>query len=672
MAAQLQQVQQAVQEQLVDAATSESLPIGAIPRFFSEVMYSLRFELVFAGFFLLSYAVAQIARSQGRKVPVATRPPQRSQENNNNRAPRSQQQREAPKQSSSVSQQRDAASAIAQGEIEAFRLKDASWIVPRLTQLCRWRAQRALEVYNSAVAAGLDLRKIPDGERDGLFMALVTALIRANMMDDATQLLSEVQNIGPVDSFLELCSSAVRLVTSKHQFQVGLDIHTLMKKSLVQKSPKPVDKSVWSCFLFCAIETKAYTRCGHFFEQLKTAGTPSQKDYWNMVRCGAVNGDWKTMLEIVREIRDQNLEVDNVIYNTVLATCVQADQIDVARVLLEEMDSSGCAGDVITYNTLMKGYGKRGDLDNCFDLYESMLSRGLKPSQVTYGILHDGCINNNQVVRAAKVFDLMRREGCAMNTVLYTTLIKGLAHEQKVDEAMTVFEQMRKEKEIAPDLITFSILLKANADAGRLDSALELVDTMLKMGVKPDEVIFNNLLSGCSKNGNADLAKRLYSDMVASGIKPSTATFSILIRVYSQCKLLDEAQNMLLAEPKKFNMEVEMRLFSQLIQACIRQRQGRRAIEIYEMMYSHCKPTIGMHNSVLGMCAKLNMFDTAMELLAVAAGKGAAARNSVDVRDANLVLEGAMRKRKDSALQSCIASMKTLGLAVDQSLLAQI
>merc|ERR1719188_2666008 len=74
---------------------------------------------------------------------------------------------------------------------------------------------------------------------------------------------------------------------------------------------------------------------------------------------------------------------------------------------------------------------------------------------------------------------------------------------------------------------------------------------MMQTGLNPDEVIFNNLLAGCAKQPNVELAKRLYSDMIASGVKPSNATFSILIRLYSQCKLLDEAVDMLRTEPAK-------------------------------------------------------------------------------------------------------------------------
>jgi pentatricopeptide repeat protein len=55
-----------------------------------------------------------------------------------------------------------------------------------------------------------------------------------------------------------------------------------------------------------------------------------------------------------------DVEVDCVIYNTALATCVSADKADEARSLLDSMDGVRGVAEVITYNTLLMGYAKSG------------------------------------------------------------------------------------------------------------------------------------------------------------------------------------------------------------------------------------------------------------------------------------------------------------------------
>merc|ERR1719235_3056292 len=129
----------------------------------------------------------------------------------------------------------------------------------------------------------------------------------------------------------------------------------------------------------------------------------------------------------------------------------------------------------------MKGYAKVGLLEECFGIFEIMREREITPSQVTYGILLDGCINACHVDRASKVFDMMMESQCPMNTVLYTTLIKGFAREGKLEEAMRVYGQMLNDANVQPDLVTFSVLMKANCDAKKLDEAFQLLDVMLKL-----------------------------------------------------------------------------------------------------------------------------------------------------------------------------------------------
>jgi len=413
--------------------------------------------------------------------------------------------------------------------------------------------------------------------------------------------------------------------------------------------------------IFCAVEARELHRCINFFGHLKTFGTPSSKDYGNMIRYASTQGDWQMSLSLIQEMRAAGVEVDNVVYNTALATCVTANETDKARFLLEEMECSEGIADVITYNTLAKGYAKAGHLDKCFELYDHMKAKGIVPSQVTFGILLDCCINDKQMDKALDVFNNMKEQGLAMNTVLYTTLIKGFARVEQVDRAMEVYEQMRSDGAhgVSPDVITFSILIKANCDAGRMGKALGLLEGMMELKLCPDEVIFNNLLGGCIRDSNHGLAKRLYHSMVEGGIRPSNATLSILIRLYTTCKLLDEAAEFLKTQPAARGISPEPRLYLQLAQACLRDRQGRRATDVYKMMLEQAPPTATMTGSLLSTCAKLNMLATGVEVLTLAADAGM----RVDARDAEGLREAVFRKKKDAYAEDITAAMVKLGLS---------
>jgi pentatricopeptide repeat protein len=208
--------------------------------------------------------------------------------------------------------------AVLQGKSTAC-ITDPAWLIPRVVDSCHTDAQNAFLVFRKAQRAGLNLAQASESDAEQLFTALVTSMIRLNRHSDAKQLLQEMQAIG-CSVTQHLRTSVVKLCTSKQAFNEALGFNDLFP--MLDQSPALIsgDKSVWSCLLFCAVEAKAYHRCRDLFARLKASGTPSQKDYWNMVRWGSAQGDWSAILQFIQEMREYNVEADNVIYNTALAS----------------------------------------------------------------------------------------------------------------------------------------------------------------------------------------------------------------------------------------------------------------------------------------------------------------------------------------------------------------
>jgi pentatricopeptide repeat protein len=542
-------------------------------------------------------------------------------------------------------------------------LSDAPWVVHKVTKLCNHQVTEALRLYRAARENGFKLQDLPAAECHNFFMALVTATIREQnyKVKDTLELLSDLRKSGHgVNNSLFV--SIVKLCTSRQLYNEAVNIFDFMCED---STFLLTDKAGWSCLLFCSLEIKtlsvqeinAYDKCQMFFTNLKACGSPSAKDFSNMMKITSLYGDWRGGLSLMNEMRKADVAIDSMQYNTSFAACVAAGQVDEARALLDAAESVDCVADVITYNTIMKGYAKSGRISECFDMFNRMREKGLSSSQVTYGILLDCCINENQLDRAMQVFDEMILAGCQMNIVLCTTVIKGFTRAGKLEQAMNMYTSMKTKYGITPDIITFSILIKANCDSSCLEKALSLLEDMVILGLKPDEVVFNNLMAGCARNGNLELGKQLYEDMVKSGVRPSCATYSILIRLFHHCKVLDEAVKLITEETKRQGFHPEPRLFQQLIQSCIRERQGNRAVQVYKTFFDYTTPCASTSSDIISKCVKLNMLETCTEIIAIAAEKGA----RIDARDILSVIEPAAKKSKSQVVRGCVASMKAMG-----------
>jgi pentatricopeptide repeat protein len=616
-----------------------------IVSFFSKAAYALRYEITCGLAMVLFYCFAKLASFSQRSSPnrVAKR---------DSMSPTSKQ---VHKKRNSPPNPMTPIDNIV--DVDPKLLCDPRWLVPQVVLLCQAQLNKSLALYRSAIAAGLNIEDVSSEDRQHLFSAMVIAAIRTSNADVALKLLREVRDKSLFEC-TDLFNSVAKISASKQMFRECLAAYDFIMED---PSFRLTDKSVWSCLLFSAVETHAFDRCSFFCNQLKAHGVPSYRDFGNMIRFASQTSDWVLAMKFLKEMKVAATEIEPVIYNTVLATCIGAGQMEAARGVMEEAECKQGATDVITYNTVMKGYAKAGNMDHCVEIFEHMKQQGHVPSQVSYGIILDGFINGNQIERAGEIFNTMIKEGVPANTVLFTTLIKGFTRAGDVDQAMKIYEEMCNDSSVTPDVITYSILIKANCDALRLEVALNLLDDMVKQSLHPDEVLFNNLLTGCAGQKNPILGKRLYADMVASGIRPSNATFSILIRLYAQCKMLDDAIDMLKNEPGKHKVNPEPRLFLQLAQSCIRERQGKLAVDVYNQLATVSLPTASTHSTLIQTCIKLNMLETASEIVEIAATK----RYRIDARDCNAALEITLRKNKVRIAEDIACNMRKLGLPID-------
>merc|ERR1719238_2694618 len=108
------------------------------------------------------------------------------------------------------------------------------------------------------------------------------------------------------------------------------------------------------------------------------------------------------------------------------------------------------------------------------------------------------------------------------------------------------------------------------------------------------------------------MAERLFKEMMEKyNVKPSCATFSILIKLYTKYSDHGSALTLVGRMKKKYEIEPELRIFTQLVQSCIRDRQGKRVLEAYELMLEQLQPPATVNGTLLSMCVNSNMFDTA-------------------------------------------------------------
>lgn len=342
-----------------------------------------------------------------------------------------------------------------------------------------------------------------------------------------------------------------------------------------------------------------------------------------------------------------------VLFNTLLDACITVRDLDRMTDIFVMMQQFKVGVSAVTHGTLIKAFGQAGRLVRCHEIWEDMRVARIYPTIVTYGCYIDACIRNDDTERAEGVFESMMDtpRGVRPNAVIYTSLIRGFANSRQPKKALEFYRRMLQEgiqatsvtfnsvldvvarqlsepsvlqeviddmckANITPDVVTYSILMKASCASGNVQNALSLFRQIQGRGLVFDQVSFNTLLLSCSKADQIQDAEDIFGEMRRCGLAPSHVTTSIMVKMYGKAKMLDKAIALSELLETEYGQKPNIYVYTCLIQACVQNKQVRRSWEIFnKMANSGVEPDAITYGTVIHGCVYLNKFSYAMSLV---------------------------------------------------------
>jgi len=225
-------------------------------------------------------------------------------------------------------------------------------------------------------------------------------------------------------------------------------------------------------------------------------------------------------------------------------------------------------------------------LPRCFDCLHEMRSYNLEPDDATFGTLLDLCIADSHMGAANEVASLLIDGDKPVDTVMCTLFIKGLVRAQKLPKAFELYEEMKRRKfeGAKPDIVTYSVLIKAYVDAHDLEKALLLVEDLTAAGHTADDIILTHLLEGCRYAGNHSLGKKLFEDMMAAGVRPSDFTLITMVKLHGRCGAHEEAYELVAGWESTYGLKPSVIHYTCLMSGCLRTKNYDQAWQAYKLM----------------------------------------------------------------------------------------
>mmetsp|Transcript_156430 Transcript_156430/g.284594 ORF Transcript_156430/g.284594 Transcript_156430/m.284594 type:complete len:647 (+) Transcript_156430:139-2079(+) len=432
---------------------------------------------------------------------------------------------------------------------------------------------RALNMYRALERDGRDTNFSED-----FFSAFIQSAIRVGKIDVVERMLRAMKRT-KVPATLEFWQTTLKMLSSRKHFSACVSLYSFFEKEL------PTDKTIFSCLINAALEVGAPDRALGMLERYGNADLDA-KDHVLFFRTYVALNNVDAAEAIYRKLGKQ---VSTLMLNLLLLTCVNSKQAEKAATLLLESHEleknvQEKIVDPVSYNTVIKGFAQSGMLNRCFDCLHEMLKRGLEPDDITFGTLLDMCIVDNNIGAANEVVNLLVGSDRPMDTVMCTLFIKGLVRANCLPKAMELYEEMKRREGARPDLVTYSVLIKALVDQHDLEKALHLMDDMTQVGHRPDDIILTHLLEGCRHVGNHALGKKLFADMLASGVKPSEFTLVTMLKLHGRCGAHKEAYDLVANWEKQHGVKPSVIHYTCLMSGCLRTKNYNQAWSAYGLM----------------------------------------------------------------------------------------
>ncbi|KNA03553.1 hypothetical protein SOVF_208020, partial [Spinacia oleracea] len=181
-----------------------------------------------------------------------------------------------------------------------------------------------------------------------------------------------------------------------------------------------------------------------------------------------------------------------------------------------------------TLPSVLRSLDSEADVGKTLDLYVGKLS----PKELTVILKEQGCWE-----RVMRVFDWMRsQKDFAPNVIHYNVVLRKLGRAQRWDELRLCWIEMAKDG-VLPTNNTYSMLVDVYGKAGLVEESLLWIKHMRVRGIFPDEVTMSTIVKVLKDAGEFDRADRFYKDWCCGKIDLQGFELDDFNDIQSQSKL---------------------------------------------------------------------------------------------------------------------------------------
>ncbi|KAK9833369.1 hypothetical protein WJX84_000847, partial [Apatococcus fuscideae] len=188
--------------------------------------------------------------------------------------------------------------------------------------------------------------------------------------------------------------------------------------------------------------------------------------------------------------------------------------------------------------SLIKVASSHGQGSTALSIYEWMRAKreeggaALQGTVHTYTVAMRAGLAANMLPQALKVWDDAIATGCQPDCRMCTALLEICTRSGDTDRALSVYRDMRgagPNSALAPTVHTYTAAMRAAAEGGAWESALDIWQDMEMAGCRPSAHAYSAAISACAVGGQWEQAVKHFDDMLAADVRPDVVSCTALM-----------------------------------------------------------------------------------------------------------------------------------------------
>ncbi|XP_066343696.1 pentatricopeptide repeat-containing protein At5g13770, chloroplastic-like [Miscanthus floridulus] len=259
------------------------------------------------------------------------------------------------------------------------------------------------------------------------------------------------------------------------------------------------------------------------------------------------------------------------------------------------------------YRAVMAACGALGEPDMVASLFKLYRSHKWYPSDTcveTYAIVCDALGKAGRALDSLRCLREMEADGLSPDAAIYSSVIGALADAREKAAAEDLYHEAWHSKMLGdPDM--FLKLTIMHAEAGLVESTIEVAKDMRQIGLRVTDCILCTIISGFVKRRGLKPAIRAYDKLVSIGCEPGQVTYASVINVYCRLGRSDRAEAVF-SEMIERGFDKCVVAYGNMISMYGKIRRASEAMRLLALMKQNgCEPNVFVYNALLDMHGRL-------------------------------------------------------------------